>query len=426
MSQNEAVLEQPYDSGVARPQVVDPDRSVDEDHEGSARRLGTSVSPGSLPPSLARRRALSRWMRARKASRTRALFSLVPVSRCASATNSSSREMVVERADAAPQVLGRARFGRKPSHVPGRGCASSLALLDGSTSESRVAVSKGRSMADTAGSRRVVGPQSRAGYELAFEDAFDNDVLHETLWFPYHLPQWSSREASAARYDIGGGVLRLIIEADQEPWCPEFDGETRVSSLQTGVFAGPVGSTVGQHRFNSGLAVRQAQHNARLYTPQYGLFELRAKAIDDPRCMVALWMIGYEDEPGRSAEICICEIFGRDVKPGSVAVGMGVHPFGDPTIVDDFTAEVVAIDAREFHVYAAEWTPEYVAFFVDDQLVKTVQQSPGYPMQFMLGIYEFPDDGQSAAPTHSYPKPFTIDYFRGYRLAHPNRAETRV
>jgi hypothetical protein len=80
---------------------------------------------------------------------------------------------------------------------------------------------------------------------------------------------------------------------------------------------------VGQHRFNAGAVVRLAQRNTRLNTPQYGLFELRAKAADDPRCMVALWMIGYEDEPDRSAEICICEIFGRDVRPGSAAVGMG-------------------------------------------------------------------------------------------------------
>jgi hypothetical protein len=256
---------------------------------------------------------------------------------------------------------------------------------------------------------------SKAGYELEFEDTFDGDTLDETRWFPYYLPQWSTREASAARYRIGDDLLRLVIEADQRPWCPEFDGDIRVSSLQTGVLAGPVGSRVGQQRFKPGLVVREAQRNVRLYTPQYGLFELRAKAIDDPRCMVALWMIGYEDEPDRSAEICICEIFGRDVGPNSAAVGMGVHPFGDPTIVDEFSAEEVAIDAREFHVYAAEWTPEYVAFFVDHRLVKTVGQSPRYPLQFMLGIYEFPDNGEAPAPTHPYPKQFTIDYFRGYR-----------
>jgi hypothetical protein len=38
---------------------------------------------------------------------------------------------------------------------------------------------------------------------------------------------------------------------------------------------------------------------------------------------------GYNG-PERSAEIGICEIFGRDVREQEPAVGMGVHPFGDP------------------------------------------------------------------------------------------------
>jgi hypothetical protein len=247
--------------------------------------------------------------------------------------------------------------------------------------------------------------------ELEFEDHFDGDTLNRDLWIPHYLPQWSTPERSAARYALGDGCLRLLIEADQEPWCPEFDGDTRVSSLQTGVFAGPVGSGVGQHRFNPDVVVREAQENARLYTPQYGLIEIQAKAIADPRNMVALWLIGYEDQPERSAEICVCEIFGRDVHSDHAAVGMGLHPFGDPDIVDEFAAEPLPIDACEFHVYAADWTPERVQFSVDGETVKTVEQSPAYPMQLMLNIYEF------GAPGGDYPKEFVVDYVRGYGRA---------
>jgi beta-glucanase (GH16 family) len=127
-------------------------------------------------------------------------------------------------------------------------------------------------------------------------------------------------------------------------------------------------------------------------------------------------MIGYEDEPAHSAEICVCEIFGRDVEPGSAKVGMGVHPFGDPEIVDDFSAEPVPVDARELHVYSAEWTPDGVAFFVDGERIRTVGQSPAYPMQLMLGIYEFPGDpGTPDREAAAYPKEFVVDYVRGYR-----------
>jgi hypothetical protein len=261
----------------------------------------------------------------------------------------------------------------------------------------------------------VVDDARKAGFDLEFEDTFNGDELNEGRWIAHYLPHWSTRERAAARYEVGGGCLRLRIDADQQPWCPELDGPLRVSSLQTGLFAGSVGSTIGQHRFSPKAVVRDGPHDVRLYTPQYGLFEIRAKAIDDPQSMVALWMIGFGDEPDRTGEICICEIFGRSVTPDHAAVGVGVHPFGDRRLVDDFSAETVPIDAREFHVYQAEWTPEQVAFFVDGRRVKTVHQSPSYPMQLMLGIYEFAEDAAAESAPHAYPKQFVVDYVRGYR-----------
>ena len=54
--------------------------------------------------------------------------------------------------------------------------------------------------------RRVVDPVTKAGYELEFEDTFDGDTLDQARWLPHHLPQWSSREQSAAHYQLGGGM----------------------------------------------------------------------------------------------------------------------------------------------------------------------------------------------------------------------------
>ena len=250
-------------------------------------------------------------------------------------------------------------------------------------------------------------------YELEFDETFSGGALDRSRWLPHYLPHWSSRGRSAARYRIGDGVLRLLIEEDQEPWCPELDGELRVSSLQTGVFAGPLGSAVGQHRFHPDAVVREEQENVRLYTPHYGRIEVRAKATDDPRAMVALWLIGYGEEPERSGEICVCEIFGREVEPESALVGVGIHPFGDPKLVDEFEKVRVDVDVRDFHEYGAEWTPDGVTFLVDGEPVKRAAQSPDYPLQLMLDIYEFP--AEAGEPAGTYPKEFVVDYVRGYR-----------
>jgi hypothetical protein len=251
-------------------------------------------------------------------------------------------------------------------------------------------------------------------YELEFEDRFEGRALDERRWLPYYLPQWSSREQAAARYRLGDGGLELLIEEDQAPWCPEWDGELRVSSLQTGVFAGPVGSHAGQQSaFHADAVVREAQPETRLYTPHHGRIETRLRAIDHPRAMVALWMIGFEDEPERSGEICIVEIFGRDVLgPDRARVGMGVHRFGDPALREEFAREELPIDVTEPHLYAAEWTAEHVAFSVDGEHVKTVEQSPAYPMQLMLGVYEFPGEEPI-----DHPLVFHVELVRGYRPA---------
>ncbi len=250
------------------------------------------------------------------------------------------------------------------------------------------------------------------GYELEVEDRFEATELNTDLWLPHHLPHWSSWAASAARYRVGGGRLELLVEEDQPPWCPEFDGQVRVSSLQTAVVP-------GQHRFSPHAVVRESVADTRLYTPQYGLFEVRMRVSDDPSAMAALWMIGLEDRPERSAEICPAEIFGRDVAADRSAVGMGVHPFGDPAITDEFSAVPLPIDARDFHDYSVEWTPERVRFRVDGEEVRVVEQSPSYPMQLMLGLYAFPaEDG--GPPPGPWPKRATVEWFRGWRRAVPH------
>jgi len=173
----------------------------------------------------------------------------------------------------------------------------------------------------------------RSGYRLDFEDRFD--TLDETRWFPHYLPQWASRETTRARYETGDG-FRLLIDDDQDPWAPQYDGPLRVTNLQTGVRSGPVGSGDGQLRFREGLVVSEAQPVQQLYTPTYGLVEIQASAIAESNCMVALWMIGFEALPHESGEICVMEIFGSEVAPDRASVGMGIHPWHDPSLTDDF------------------------------------------------------------------------------------------
>jgi hypothetical protein len=153
------------------------------------------------------------------------------------------------------------------------------------------------------------------------------------------------------------------------------------------VFSGEVGSTVGQQPFRDGQVVREHQPARWGWTPEYGLIEVRARMELNPRAMASVWMVGLEQEPQQSGEICVFEVFGDAMD----AVGSGIHPFRDPALTDEFDAPRMDIDVREPHVYGVDWREGSVDFFVDGVRVKTVAQAPDYPMQMMIGVFDFPE-----------------------------------
>jgi hypothetical protein len=257
-------------------------------------------------------------------------------------------------------------------------------------------------------------PIEKPGYHLVFQDEFNGTRLNTNNWLPCYLPQWSSRHLTEARFRLANSTLQLLIDEDQQPWCPDHDGAVRVSSLQTGCYSGPLGSSIGQHRFNQNLTVSETQSTVKLFIPKYGYFETRLKALPISGYMAALWMIGFEESPEESAEICICEIFGVQVAGGTSTVGYGLHPFNDPDIYDAFFQDSFEFDASNYHIYAAEWTPTHVDFNIDNEKVRTIDQSPNYPMQLMLGIYEIPDQLNEQSEGDTWPKVLEVDYVRGY------------
>jgi hypothetical protein len=252
----------------------------------------------------------------------------------------------------------------------------------------------------------------RTAYELAFEETFAGSGLKPKRWVAHYLPQWTTPERSAARYELRPGILQLRIDADQPAWRVE-DGELRVSNIQTGSLSGPLGSAIGQHRHRDDLAVRTAQPTRRLYTPTTGLFEAVLRASPDPTCMLAFWLVGFEEEsPDSSGEICVAELFGNAIGPPRSGVRIGLKAHNDPRLHDDMDEVALELDATDWHTYGAEWTAERIGFFVDDQLVRVVHQRIDYPLQVMVDLFEFPAD------THrdpaAYPKVGEVRAVRGY------------
>jgi hypothetical protein len=249
---------------------------------------------------------------------------------------------------------------------------------------------------------------------LIFEDRFADPTLSPRRWVDHYLPQWTTPDRSAARYDLEPGLLRLRIDADQPAWRPE-DGPLRVSNLQTGTFSGPLDSPIGQHRHRPDLVVRTPQPERRLFTPSAGTVEAVLRASRDPTCLLAVWLVGFEAVPEDSGELCIAELFGSATGRRRSTVRMGVKAHHDPRLRTDMADVPLDLDTADWHSYAVEWDPERTRFFVDDRLARQVDQGTDYPLQLMVDLFEFP-----AAPQRDpagYPKIGEVAAVRGYAPA---------
>ena len=224
------------------------------------------------------------------------------------------------------------------------------------------------------------------------DEHFDGDALDPDVWFPYYLPHWSSRAESAATWTLDGGDLHLTIPPDQPLWCAGLhEDPLRVSCIQSASFAGPLGSAIGQQPFRDGLRVAEEQPTLWGYTPHYGEVEVRMRGVITPRSMVAFWMSGIEDRPERSGEICVAEIFGDAVGDGVAEVGMGVHRVPRSGARRGVRHRAPA-DRRGGvpHLCRATGGPAPSTFSVDGDVVRRLDQAPDYPMQLMIGVFDFP------------------------------------
>lgn len=256
----------------------------------------------------------------------------------------------------------------------------------------------------------------RSAFEVELEERFAGHALDRACWVPSYLPHWTTPDRSAARYSFDADGLRLRIDADQLEWRTE-DGPMRVSNLQTGTFSGPWGSPEGQHRHRPDLAVVTPQPTRRLWTPSSGLVEAELRASPDPACMLALWLIGFEERPEDSGELCVAELFGRhSTRLASINVGVKAHH--DPRLRDDMATVELEVDTTDWHSYAVAWDDDGARFYVDDRLVHRSAQRLGYPMQVMVDLFEFPD-GPDRDPS-AYPKTAGVRLVRGSRFRRPS------
>ena len=200
---------------------------------------------------------------------------------------------------------------------------------------------------------------------------------------------------------LGDGRLRLDIPVDQGLWCPDqHETPLRASGIASGAHSGPVGSTVGGQPFLDGQTVREEQPRLEGWLPSGGEVAVRCRMEISPRSMAAVWLSGFEETPEQSGEICLVEVFGKDLEPGrSAEVGMGFKTFRDPDLAQDFAAPRLPIDVADRHDYAVQLGRRRGGVHPRRRDVRTCRSPPAYPLQLMLAVFDFPEWSRATTTT---------------------------
>lgn len=255
-------------------------------------------------------------------------------------------------------------------------------------------------------------PLDKEGYVLDFSEEFNGDSLDSTKWTDYYLPHWTSNPENAkANYRFENGCLVEYITKDQQAWSPEHDGTVKSSAIMSF-------DKSWIHNF-SGTTENNDRNTWYGYKTKYGYFEIRAKLAD---CggggHQAWWMVGMQEDTNnwfdskQTGEIDILETFYSTPDAWRIAA----YGWNDPNFQTSWYLSQDPVPSgsptEEFHVYAMEWTPTRLNFYYDNQLFKTIYDSPDYDMGMILNIYT---DAGSGVHNDVWPKEWAIDYVRVWK-----------
>ena len=201
----------------------------------------------------------------------------------------------------------------------------------------------------------VAAAPARAAWTLVWSDEFDGTGLDAANWTPDigtgcpSLCGWGNAELQYYRSQnvtVSGG--NLVITARAEPY--------------------------GGAAFTSGKI-----HTRGKRSFLYGRFEMRAKLPTGGGMWPAFWMMPQDDAYGgwaASGEIDIMESANATTSVGGALHFGGSYPANTSTSSSHSLGG--ANFADDFHVYAVEWEPDVIRWYVDDVLFMTRTSAQWY------------------------------------------------
>ena len=215
------------------------------------------------------------------------------------------------------------------------------------------------------------------GYELLWHDEFNGTVMDDTIWsYDPHEPGWTNAELQEYTQSTDNVFVK--------------DGSLHLKAIKTE-------NENGGEYYTSGKVKTQNKKDF-----MYGKVVARAKVPEGQGLWPAIWMMptdeSYYGQWPKCGEIDIMEVLGNQTELAYCTV----H-YGEPHAEQQGTLKLDGTTfAEDFHEYSVEWEPGEMRWYIDGQLVLTVND-------WFTAV-----SGQDEKP---YPAPFNQTFFVQLNLA---------
>lgn len=215
------------------------------------------------------------------------------------------------------------------------------------------------------------------GYNLLWNDEFDKDAMDESIWnYEPHEPGWTNAELQEYTTSTDNVFVR--------------DGKLVLKAIKTS-------DENGKDYYTSGKVTTQNKKDF-----MYGKVVVSAKVPEGQGLWPAIWMMptdeSYYGQWPKCGEIDIMEVLGSQVDTSYATI----H-YGEPHAEQQGTKVLTeGTFADSFHEYSVEWEPGEMRFYVDNELIHTVND------------WFTAEEGQDDKP---YPAPFNQNFFVQLNLA---------
>ncbi|HZL35911.1 MAG TPA: glycoside hydrolase family 16 protein, partial [Tepidisphaeraceae bacterium] len=191
------------------------------------------------------------------------------------------------------------------------------------------------------------------GWKLAWNDEFDGDKIDRAKW---NFDHGTFLPAGPGQWQPGWGNNELEFYTSRAQNAYVRDGMLHLRAIRENY---------------KGAAFTSARLNThKLFEKKYGRFEFRAKLPTGRGVWPAIWMLPRQNKYGgwaASGEIDIMEARGQE--PNKV---LGTLHYGSQWPANTHAGKDYILPnnatVADFHVYALEWEPGEIRWFVDDHL----------------------------------------------------------